>query len=84
MITAMPSIPIRRRRIESGSISLSFFSAVVTFVEVLLTNVDCVESDRTVTLLKSYKAESKLIYLLNNVPNANYSFEHFLKLYLFD
>ena len=57
MITAMPSIPIRDRRIGSGSISLSFLSAVVKFVEVLLTNVDCVESDKTVTLLKNYKAE---------------------------
>ena len=57
MITAMPSIPMRGRRIGSGPISLSFLSAVVTFVEVLLSNVDCVDSDKTVTLLKNYKAE---------------------------
>ena len=42
MITAMPSIPMRERRIGSGSISLSFVSAVVAFVEVILTNVECV------------------------------------------
>ena len=51
------SIPMRGRRIGSGSISLSIVSAVVTLVVVLLTNVDCVVSDRTVTLLKNYKAE---------------------------
>ena len=61
MITTMPSIPMRGRRIGSGSISLSIVSAVVTF-DVLLTNVDCVVSDRTVTLLKNYKAISKQIY----------------------
>ena len=55
MITARPSIPMRGRRIGSGSISLSFVSAVVKFVEALLTNDDCVESDKTVTLLKIYK-----------------------------
>ena len=61
MITTMPSIPMRGRRIGSGSISLSIVSAVVTFVVVLLTNVDWVVSDRTVTLLKNYKAKSKHI-----------------------
>ena len=61
MITAIPSIPMRGRRIESGSISLSIVSAVVTFVVGLLTNVDWVVSDRTVTLLKNYKAKSKHI-----------------------
>ena len=54
MITAMPSIPMTGRIIGSGPISLLFLSAVVTFFEVLLTNVDCVESDETVTLLKYY------------------------------
>ena len=62
MITAMPSIPMTGRRIGSGSISLSIVSAVVTLVVVLLTNVDCVVSDWTVTLLKNYKAKSKQIY----------------------
>ena len=57
MITAMPSIPMRGRRIGSGSISLSFVSAVVPF-EVLLFNVDCVVSDVTVKLLQNYKWES--------------------------
>ena len=57
MITARPSIPMRGRRIGSGSISLSFVSAVVPF-EVLLTKVDCVESNRLVTLLKNYKAKN--------------------------
>ena len=54
MITAMPSIPMRGRRIGSGSISLSFVSAVVPF-EILLANVDCVVSDVTAKLLKDYK-----------------------------
>ena len=57
MITAMPSITIRGRRIGSGSISLSIVSAVVTLVVVLLTNVDWVVSDKIVTLLKNYKAK---------------------------
>ena len=55
MITARPSIPMRGRRIGSGSISLSFVSSVVKFVDALLTNDDCVESDKTITLLKIYK-----------------------------
>ena len=40
--------------ITSGLISLSCVSGVVSF-DVLLTNVDCVVSDRTVTLLKNIK-----------------------------
>ena len=44
------------RIITSGLISLSCVSGVVAF-EVVLSNVDCVESDKTVTLLKNYKAE---------------------------
>ena len=38
-------------------ISLSFVSGVVAY-ELLLTNVDCVVLERTVALLKNYKAES--------------------------
>ena len=54
MITAMTSTS----NPESGRIiSLSFVSGVVAY-NVLLTDVDCVVSDRTVALLKNYKAES--------------------------
>ena len=53
----MASIPMIDRLKVSGSISLSFLSAVVPF-EVLLTKVDCVESNRLVTLLKNYKAKN--------------------------
>ena len=42
------------RIITSGLISLSCVSMVVAF-DVLLTNADCVVSDRTVTLQKSFK-----------------------------
>ena len=48
--------PKTGRIISSGLISLSWVSGVVAF-DVLLTNVDCVVSDRTVTLLKNNKAE---------------------------
>lgn len=47
--------------IASGSIALLFVSAAVAF-EVTLINVDGVVSDRTVTPLANYKAESKHIF----------------------
>lgn len=47
--------------IASGSIALLFVSAAVAF-EVTLINVDGVVSDRTVTPLTNYKAESKHIF----------------------
>ena len=58
MKTAMANTnpPETGRIITSGLISLSCVSGVVAF-EVVLSNVDCVESDKTVTLLKNYKAE---------------------------
>ena len=58
-------------------------SVVVAF-EVLLNNVDCVEPDRTVTLLKNYKANSKQIYLIMNVTNADLFFDTFLKPFLYN
>ena len=68
--------PETDRIITSGFISLSYVSGVVAF-DVLLTNVDCVVSDRTVTLLKKYKAEIYQMHLLINLSNINYFFEHF-------
>ena len=58
MKTAMASTNPQEtgRIITSGLISLLCVSGVVAF-DVLLTNVDCVVSDKTVTLLKNYKAE---------------------------
>lgn len=71
-ITAMHINPKSGRIIGSGWIPLSFVSAVVAF-EVLLTNVECVESDGTVALLKNYKGKSKQIYLSwMNVSNAGF------------
>ena len=77
--TAMPNTrrPKRDRIIGSGWVPLSFVSVVVAF-EVLLNNVDCVEPDRTVTLLKNYKANSKQIYLIMNVSNADLFLDTFL------
>ena len=59
----MPTNPISGRQIASasGSNSLSFVSAVVPF-EVLLTNVDCVVYDWTVTLLKNHEAKENPKY----------------------
>ena len=54
--TAMASTNPTGIIITSGLLSLSCVSGVVVF-DVLFTNVDCVESDKTVTLLKNYKAE---------------------------
>lgn len=55
------SNPIRGKVIASGSIALLFVPAAVAF-EVTLINVDGVVSDRTVTPLTNYKAESKHIF----------------------
>lgn len=62
------SNPNRGKVIASGSIALSFVPSAVAF-EVTLINVDGVVSDRTVTLLTNYKAESKQIYLMMIVSN---------------
>ena len=57
----------------SGLLSLSCVSGVVVF-EVLLTNVDCVVSERTVTLLKNHKAEILQIFLMMKVSDADLFF----------
>ena len=69
--------------ITSGLLSLSCVSGVVVF-DVLFTNVDSVVSDKTVTLLKKYKAEIYQVYLMIKVSDAELFFEHFYKCFLFD
>ena len=61
------------RIITSGLMSLSCVSGVVAF-EVVLSNGDCVVSDRTVTLLKNYKAEIYQVYLMMKVLDADLFF----------
>lgn len=63
---------IKDRIIAIGWNSLSSVSAVDAF-EMLLTNVDCAVSGRTITLLKNNKFIEKIkhLYLLMKVLNAD-------------